>query len=226
MPKGGEITIETGIKPEGVSVIITDTGEGMSPDTASRIFEPFFTTRGYATGKGLGLCDVHNIMHEHSGTVAVHSTKLGEGSCFEIILPFHDFSQDDENKAKSLSKMTPNILWVDDEALIREIGFDMLESLNYDATMAESGKQALEFMANNDYDILLSDIGMPEMDGWQLISKVHELYPKKMKIVVISGWGAQITDEQIAKHQVNCVLPKPVKMSELKKVIEEVLAKS
>ena len=221
MPNGGEITIETSLIADNVSIKITDTGEGMTQDTVNRVFEPFFTTRGYAAGKGLGLVEVYNITHEHSGTVTVLSAKLGEGSCFEITLPLHDFNQSDDDQDMVLDNVIPNILWVDDEALIREIGFDMLESINCSATTAESGKQALELLASHDYDLLLTDIGMPEMDGWQLINKVHELYPNKMKIVIISGWGAQITNEQIAKNKVNSVLPKPVKMSELKKVIDE-----
>ena len=221
MPNGGEITIETGIKEEGVSIKISDTGEGMELDMVNRVFEPFFTTRGYAAGKGLGLCDVYNITHEHSGTVTVLSTKLGEGSCFEILLPMHDFSQYDDNQQLTLNNVIPNILWVDDDPLIREISHDMLESINCSATTAESGKRALELLENNDYDMILSDIGMPEMNGWQLISKVNELYPNKMKIVVISGWGAQITDEQIKNHKVDGVLPKPVKMSELKRTIDK-----
>ena len=221
MPTGGVISIETFAKEDTVYLQITDNGEGMTEEVAKRVFEPFFTTRGFDAGKGLGLCGVYNIINEHGGKINILSTKVAEGTTFEITLPRLKIAENIGEKSDLKKDGKPTILWVDDDAMIRQIGYDMLTIIDYDVTMANGGAEALDILTKKDFDILLSDIGMPGMSGWQLMDKVNELYPNKFKRVLISGWGDQVTDEQKHEHHIDYVLAKPVKMNQMKKLLEE-----
>ena len=222
MPKGGKINFETGSYEAGVFLRVSDTGEGMSEEIIERIFEPFFTTKGYDAGKGLGLSGSYNIINEHKGSIKVFATKPGSGTTMEIILPYHVFPEE-EIKTDSRVNKNPEILWVDDDALIRHIANDMLSIIGYTVTLVESGEEALEILKNKDFDIMLTDIGMPGMSGWQLVDIVNEQYRGKMKIALISGWGDQITEQQKNEHQVDFVLSKPIKISQLKNLLEKAL---
>jgi len=220
IPGDGSIVIKTGTNDAGVYIRLTDSGEGMNEEVARRVFEPFYTTRGFETGKGLGLCVVYNIIAEHSGTVRVVSTKLGEGTTFEVTLPYHLFPERVPDP-KDLDMPKPRILWVDDDDFIRQIGLEMFEIMGYDITMAESGEQALLKLKEEHFDVLLSDIGMPNMNGWQLMKTVNELYPDKYKRVLISGWGDQYSKEQAAMHKIDRIITKPVKIQQLQKLIKD-----
>jgi signal transduction histidine kinase/CheY-like chemotaxis protein len=219
MPNGGKIDIETKLVDDKVIINIIDTGEGMDPEVAKRVFEPFFTTKGYTFGKGLGLSGVLNIITEHEGTIRIAATKKGVGTTIEIILPANT---DDAtaNEVAAAPRGKPRILWVDDEALIREVGAEMLEGLGYEALTADGGAAGLALLENEHIDIIVSDIGMPEMDGWQFLDIVNQKYPGKYILTVVSGWGSQITDEQKDNAKVSVVMSKPVKLSEMKAMLE------
>jgi signal transduction histidine kinase len=220
MPDGGVITIESKSHNNQVIINIKDNGTGMDEEVAKRAFEPFFTTKGYTFGKGLGLSGVHNIISEHSGTIRIASTKKGVGTTIEISLPANPDKGSNARIVKKAPAGKPRILWVDDEALIREIGSEMLDGLGYDAKTADGGAAALELLATEHFDIIITDIGMPEMDGWQLLGFVNERYPNKFKLVVVSGWGSQITEEQKSSQNVLVVMSKPVKLAEMKALLE------
>ena len=233
MPEGGTITVETGIKPEGIYLHISDTGIGMTEEVRNKIFQPFFSTKSFNIGKGLNLFSAYNIIKEHSGSLNLLFSEKDVGTKFEILLPFHEFleelaivkverADETEDKAKTPGKKSDlRILWVDDDEMIRSIIEDFVEVIGYSVTLAENGEHALEIMAENDFNILITDIGMPKMSGWQLIERVNELYPNKMKIYVVSGWGNQISDEEKDKFGVEIVLSKPVKLSQLKSILEQ-----
>ncbi len=87
MPEGGEITIKTGIKTEGVFLTCTDSGIGMDQETKLKIFQPFYTTKGYKTGRGLGMSGVYSVVKEAGGSVKVKNTIIGKGTTIEIVLP-------------------------------------------------------------------------------------------------------------------------------------------
>jgi signal transduction histidine kinase/CheY-like chemotaxis protein len=222
MPDGGDIHIETKSSGTDICIYIIDTGEGMTDEEQKRAFEPFFTTRGYTAGKGLGLSSVLNIISEHGGSIRIISSKKGEGTTIEIVLPGIQVDQTTTTISNQKKKEKPFILWVDDDSLIREIGFEILQSLGYEAMMAESGAVALEILENDcdRYDIILSDIGMPEMDGWQFIAKVDELYPGKYIKAMITGWGAQIEDEKKNEFGLFTILSKPIKLADMKTMLE------
>ncbi|MCL2063243.1 MAG: response regulator [Candidatus Cloacimonetes bacterium] len=224
MSNNGIISFETNKNEQGVYLLISDTGCGIKSDKFSQIFEPFYSTKSLDIGKGLGLSFVYNVMTEHKGNVKVVSSSAEKGTTFELFLPYFDPSeteeQDPTNK-KIIQK--PKIMWVDDDSMIRETAEEMMNIIGYDVDMAEGGEEALELFKNKKYDILLSDIGMPKMNGWQLVEKVNELYRENLKVALITGWGDQITEAQKKQYQIDYVLSKPVKIQQLQKLIEDFL---
>jgi len=220
----GEITISTGADADFVYVTISDTGVGMKNDVSTKIFEPFFTTKGQDKGKGLGLVDVKNIISEHEGTINVVSTHPEKGTEIEIILPIREIPIEPEIMHGEQRKESPTILWIDDEEDIREIGSEMLSFFGQNVILSACGIEAMDILSQNDVDIIITDIGMPNMNGWELLEKIETKYPNKYKKAVVSGWGDLITDEQKEKNKVDAVLGKPINIDQLRKLIKQLWA--
>jgi CheY-like chemotaxis protein len=224
MPKGGTITIQAQINTENEQVVldITDTGLGMDDDTKKRIFQPFFTTKGLELGRGLGLSSVFGIIKSHNGQIFVKDTSIGAGTVFEIVLPLCNMKNLELEKGDvENEEIFFAVLWVDDEPEILKPSKMMLERMGHRADIANSAHQALEILQNNQYDLLITDIGMPEMNGWQLIDAIRGKYDN-MKIVIISGWGSDISPEKMQEHGVNYVLEKPISKKNLISLFEEI----
>ncbi len=222
MPNGGTIRFRTYVDGDRVCISITDTGMGMDEQTESRIFQPFFTTKGFEQGKGVGMSNAYSIINEHQGRIFVDHTSPGEGTTLNVILPRAQRSVDSNNKPESVANGSAQVLWVDDEEFIRSFGSEMLASLNHHADTATSGTEALEILEKNRYDLLITDLGMPGMNGWQLAEQVKDKYPD-MIIVFITGWGEEVTTEQREQYGVWRILSKPVSLEQLKKLVGEVL---
>ena len=234
MNRDGLIKFETRRDEQGVFLQISDTGCGIKEDKFSKIFEPFYSTKSLDIGKGLGLSFVYNVITEHKGSIKVLSSSPEKGTVFEIFLPLYDLGESEiATQNKTIIKEKPVIMWVDDDPLIRETAGEMMNIIGYDVDMVEGGEEALELFKTKKYDILLSDVGMPRMNGWQLVDKVNELYRspdsqseknENLKITLITGWGDQITEAQKKQYNIDFVLSKPVKLQQLKKLIEDLLS--
>lgn len=224
MPEGGIINIVTRKKGEGVYVTIADTGIGMDEVTRLKIFQPFFTTKGFDVGRGLGMSGVYSIMKECGGGIFVKETGLDKGTIIELVFPLNEQEVRKEEKdtaAKVLNKeVALRVLWVEDEALIRLNSKRMVKSMGHKCDIASSGKKALEYLNKNTYDIVITDIGMPEMNGWQLADKIKEKFGGKIKIAVISGWN--IEEKEKIAHGIKWVLEKPFQIDNLRKLFEDV----
>jgi len=224
MPEGGKLTFKTGISDEGVYARITDTGMGMSEDTKKRVFQPFYTTKGFELGRGLGMSSVYSIFTEHKGTIRVKKSEIGKGTTMEVILPFGTIKKEKplEEATSSEGALAGRILWVDDNEPIRDYGQSILEKLGYSPDIVASGEEALKLMESNKYDLVITDIGMPGMSGWQLAEKINENH-KGTKIAVLTGWGAEVTDEQKQKHGVGYVIGKPVNRKQIGDLVREAI---
>jgi CheY-like chemotaxis protein len=205
MPNGGNLTIEAkdveideeyaksheGIKPgKYVMLSVADTGIGISPDIREKIFEPFFTTREEGKGTGLGLSTVIGIVKQHNGYISVDS-ELGRGSVFKVYLPAAAGKVKEKEKEAPviLKEGAETVLVVDDDSTIRNLVVDKLEPLGYTILLAESGEDALDVIDKNNGTIalLLTDVVMKDMNGWDLAEKVKCKWPDK-RIVFISGY--------------------------------------
>ncbi len=194
----------------------------MDEETKTRVLQPFFTTKGFEQGKGLGMSTSYAIVKEHGGEIYVKETVLGKGTSIEIMLPYSKRKENRLEDAVSGYEGSARVLWVDDEKVIRNMGKDLLETLKHSADIAESGEEALSLLRNNRYDLMITDVGMPNMSGWQLAKRIKGNYPE-MKVAVVTGWGADVSNEEKEKHGVGYVLGKPIDMDQLKHMVGEVL---
>lgn len=212
-----------------VLLSITDTGTGMDEETREKIFEPFYSTKG-DRGTGLGLSQVYGFIERSRGAIKVYS-EVGLGSRLTIYFPRHLENKDDEDNdginhtkvnAKEKLAGTETILVVDDETGLRNLTSEMLRQQGYQVFCAKTGKEALELLEQEEIDLLLSDVIMPEMDGYQLSAIVKEKYPS-VKIQLASGFSdgrhVKVSDDTLHKN----LLHKPYHSEQLLKVIRELL---
>jgi CheY-like chemotaxis protein/anti-sigma regulatory factor (Ser/Thr protein kinase) len=222
--KEGKIKIETEILNNNVIIRIIDTGKGMDEETRSRIFQPFFSTKGFESGRGMGMSGAYSIIKEHNGEIYVKETLPDKGTTIEISLPI---SLEDEKKVEPqkipISKDITKILWVDDDPLIRNLASEILESLGIEGDLTDSGLKALKLLEGKQYDLVITDIGMPGMSGWELCDIINEKHNSKMKIAVVSGWGAEVDEETMEQHGVSYVVEKPFKIKQLQELINKAM---
>jgi hemerythrin-like metal-binding protein len=174
-----------------VLMTITDSGSGMDQETRQRIFDPFFSTKG-ELGTGLGMSQVYGFVQQFGGDIHIDS-EPGRGTSIAIYLP--RYLQTDHLPAAAdelVEEQHPTghetILVVDDEAALCELASEILIAYGYRVFSADSGKLALEILAREPIDLLLSDVIMPGMDGYQLAEVVVRDYPQ-VKIQMVSGFS-------------------------------------
>ena len=241
MPEGGHLSFKTynlhinsvdaqvlNISPgDYIKLSISDTGIGMTKDIASHIFEPFFTTKD-EKGTGLGLSQVYSFVEQSKGTIKVYSEQ-GLGTCFSIFLPRQDEKlnikgTDDYQEKQNTNTYngTGKILIVDDEDAIRNISHLILTNHGYDVVEAENAKKALKIIEEENIDVVVSDVIMPDMDGYELAHIIHYKYPH-IKIQLCSGFadarGLSVTNESLF----NKLLQKPFSSQELLQSIKDLL---
>ena len=241
MKEGGILTIETANlyldkafcnshlgATEGMNVLlrVTDTGEGMSPETVARIFEPFFTTKETGKGTGLGLASVYGIVHNHKAYIECIS-KVGHGTTFRVYfpamkgsppLPVKDFVERD------IPGGHETVLLVDDEATIREIGREILSTYGYTVLTAASGEDGLSLyrQEGGGIDIIIMDLNMPGMGGFKCMQALKEEDPD-CRILVASGYTPAEYLQQATALGAEGFLSKPFQMTALLRKIRETL---
>lgn len=217
MPEGGEINIKTSTNAEYVYICFTDNGDGMAAETKLKVFQPYYSTKGLELGRGLGMSGAYGIVKKHKGDIVVKFSELAKGTTIEITLPIQPTQQ---NVSKSISREEETskdslaILWVDDDRGIREGASDLLEFMGHHCETASSGENALQALSNKTFDVVFTDIGMPEMNGWELADSIRNEFGNAIKIIVVSGWDI----EEKAKEQcyIDSTLQKPFDMKQLK----------
>jgi len=208
-----------------VCLTVADTGPGMDTSVISRIFEPYFSTKEIGKGTGLGLAVVHGIVKSYNGDIKVYS-ETGEGTAFHVYLPVIK-SQVETGEADAgapVPKGTERILLVDDEDPIIRMEKQMLERLGYDVTERTSSIEALEaFRASPDkFDLVITDMTMPNMTGIQLSQRLLEIRPDIL-IIICTGFSTKVDDAKATAAGIRGYVMKPVIMSEIAKKIREVL---
>ncbi len=208
------------ISDKEIRVMLEDNGSGMSAETRNKIFEPFFTTKG-AKGTGLGLSVTYGIIARHKGSIKVDS-ELGRGTKFIITLPVIA-SQPAQTKTPVAKPGQPRkLLIVDDDEAFREVLAGILSSSGHEADTAADASTALEMLGNKKYDLVITDLGMSGLSGWELADALHKLYPD-VRVVMATGWGADLDRENLAAHHVDGLIGKPFKVDEILRVIESIL---
>ena len=188
MPEGGSLHICCKHNGERLRLRFADTGIGMEEDVRERVFEPFYTTKG-ALGTGLGLAVSYGIIERHEGLISVDS-KLGRGTTFYIDLPRAESTGTSQRQHRPTAQTASlSVLVVDDEKFVRETLAEMLEDLDHKVVTVDGGREALERVASNDFDLVFTDLAMPEMDGWETARAIRQQRPE-LPVVLVTGYGA------------------------------------
>ena len=207
MPEGGHCSVRLGAAGEWATVSVRDTGIGMEEDTRRRVFEPFFTSKG-PRGTGLGLAVSWGIVTRHGGTIEVESTP-GEGSTFVVRLPV-PVALPDSVTGVTVPPPTHSarVLIIEDEPEVQAVLADMLRDAGYVVTVAKDGSTGLEACEAEAMDIVLSDISMPGLSGWDVAARLRSQFPAT-PIGFVTGWGDQLDPERLTRTGVSFVIAKP-----------------
>lgn len=240
MPKGGRLTIETGVeeldsefvKAHGYGSVgsyaffsMTDTGVGMDTEVKKRIFEPFFTTKSLGKGTGFGLSIAYGIVKEHNGYITVDST-LGKGTTFKVYLPFEETG--------SLGTMletvpieregTETLLVADDDEGVRKFTRGVFEGFGYTVVTAKDGEEAVKkFKASKGgIDLLILDVIMPNMNGKETYEAIREIQPG-IRALFASGYNEEVIQKKGLLDDGSNFILKPTSPKELLKQVRAIL---
>jgi len=224
MPKGGTLRIRTRLGDHRHAVItVADTGMGMSDDVRKKVFDPFFTTKG-EEGTGLGLSVSHSIVERHGGDLKVDS-RPGEGTTFTIILPIGmNPTSEAAQSGESGAERTGRILLVDNDPQVLMILGEMLKDGGHHVLPVPSGPEALRVFVPSGFDLVITNVGMPEMSGWDVAEQIRARDPN-VPVIFITGWGLQEEDQARCRRLgITALLFKPVPPPELLRKVQVALA--
>jgi PAS domain S-box-containing protein len=234
MPEGGNLAMRTRIWPSSpnasetihngcVAVEVADTGMGMDEDTRRRCLEPFFTTKG-ERGTGLGLAMVYGIAKRHSADIEIESV-LSQGTTMRLIFPLPSAPM--QSSAPSMLRATSQsrlrILIVDDDPLLIKSLRDILETDGHQIVAANGGQAGIEaFRAaqarHENFEIVITDLGMPYVDGRKVAAAVKGMSPST-PVILLTGWGQRLVAEGDIPQDVDKVINKPPKLHELREAL-------
>lgn len=223
LPRGGEIRVQSCMNTEWAVITIEDTGGGIPLSIQDRIFDPFFTTKG-PQSTGLGLSVSYGIINRHHGTITAESME-GKGTAFTIKLPISGKADTKEDLREKVIPMQgrhkkARILVIDDEADVRELLRDILSDAGHDVEMAHNGCEGIEMFEKQPYDLVLTDLGMPVMSGWEVAGKIRQMN-KCVPIALVTGWNVVLDDAALHSSGVNLVVHKPFQVDQVLNLVKE-----
>jgi CheY-like chemotaxis protein len=201
----------------------------MDEKTRQRCLEPFFSTKAQRGGTGLGLAMVYGMIQRHDGTIEIDSSP-GRGTCFRLTFPIREKSS---QTARDVSpqvkpKRSLHILCIDDDAQVRQLLDDCLTHFNHRVMVATGGEQGMELFRaaaqkNQPYEVVITDLGMPKMDGHQVARTIKAESPNT-PVIMMTGWGTIMREEGETTSEVDAVIGKPPRMKELNELLLRVTA--
>ncbi|HET9490895.1 MAG TPA: GAF domain-containing protein [Methylomirabilota bacterium] len=222
MPEGGRLTLTTGVDEGRVFCAITDTGIGMSDDVRQRIFDPFFTTKG-ERGTGLGLSVVYGIIGRHNGEIDVQS-RAGQGTTFTLRFPTGEPADRETVAAIGTAplKSSGRILVIDDETDVGDVLRDLLTRDGHSVVVCHDAEAGLRQFQAEAFDLVITDLGMPEVSGWEVARQVKLARPET-RVAMVTGWGDRIDLAEAEARGVDFVVAKPFKRDQIREVIAAAL---
>lgn len=209
---------------EWVELIVTDTGVGMPPAVQARLFEPFFTTKGMR-GTGLGLSMVYGIVSRHEGEITVQSAE-GQGTTITMRLPVAKVATTEVVPPPAAPPPITRplvLLVIDDEPLLAQTLADLLRILGHEAVIATSGEDGLTRLAAEHFDLVLTDLGMPTMSGWEVAQAVKARWPQ-LPVILVTGWGDAVERDRLDGTGVDLILAKPYTVAQLTHALTQAVA--
>ncbi len=208
---------------EVIRITVVDNGPGIPANIIGRIFEPYFTTKASGTGLGAGLAVSLGIIEAHDGTLTVECPG-NAGTLFTIELPAisPELQRYDADIAAEEHTRQLSILVIDDEESIRETLAEILESEAHQVTLAASGHEALERIDASPFDVILSDIRMPDMGGFALYEAIQGRWPdQSARVIFVTGDTLTPSLSQWAGQRGCPVIEKPFLPSEVRRFVAE-----
>jgi PAS domain S-box-containing protein len=231
MSWGGTLTFRTYKKRRTVFLEVRDDGEGMDRQTRERCLEPFFTTKQEGAGTGLGLSVVYGAMQRHGGDLEIESAP-GEGTTVRLVFPLYPRTGDEAVPAPA-EEVRPSrplrVLLIDDDPLVRELMREMLEGDGHRTEVAETGKTGLQCFADSirgdghgeRFDAVITDLGMPDMDGRRVARGVKRMCPDT-PVILLSGWTQRSVEKDQQYPEMDYTLKKPPKILQLRRALAAV----
>lgn len=219
---------------EYVMVSVEDSGCGIPKESIKSIFEPFYTTKSHMSGTGLGLSTVYGVIHQSNAHIFVKS-KIGKGTKFMILFPRHEFKYEDKTEEPVIIPQknyidsdvmgSGTIVLVEDEDAIRIFAKNVLTNKGYTVIDYASAKDAYDEITKEDvqFDLLLTDVLMPEMSGPSLVTKLKEIRPT-LKVVFISGYAEEAFTEEYGDKRDFNFLAKPFSLKQLLATVKVVIS--
>src|SRR5262249_26344733 len=220
MPHGGTITLGAGVKARRVFLSVRDTGVGMDAESRRRCFDPFFTTKGVA-GTGLGLTLSWSVAQRLGGGLNVVS-ELGHGSTFTLWLPAVSAPTDSLTPEQSSAPFASRrILLIDDQPEVAETLSGLLTYLGHHVVTTNDGWEGLSRLQHEPFDTVVTDLGMPGLDGRGVAQQAKQIAPQ-VRVILLTGWGEEMIANGDQPEGVDRVVAKPVSMDQLREVLAAV----
>jgi signal transduction histidine kinase len=212
-PDGGALTLE--LAPSGedrLTLTVADSGVGMSANVQRRALDPFFTTKGSGK-KGLGLALAYGVVTRHGGFIELDS-QLGRGTRVHVRLPAAGATGEHSvvSRAPPVPAATPGgrrVLLVEDDPDNREAMASLLALGGFVVTAADCGAAGVRAFSAGSFDVVLTDLGLPDMDGWEVAGEIKRAAPE-MPIALITGWGLNLDRDEIRRRGVDLLVKKPL----------------
>jgi CheY-like chemotaxis protein len=222
MPSGGELILSTRLDDQSVHLSVSDNGSGMDDETRHKIFDPFFTTKAPGRGTGLGLSTVYGIVQQAGGVIDFE-TSIGGGTTFHIELPRTEripevTTPDPQGNPTGVE----TILLVEDETVVRNLIEESLESFGYHVISAATPRDALAAADLHTFDLLVTDVVMPEMNGREL-AELLELTRPDLRVLYTSGYASHVLLEDGVLSEATNFLQKPFPLDALARKVRDVL---
>lgn len=219
LPDGGKIEISTTVENGWAALTVRDNGIGIPEEKLGKVFEPFFTTKGFK-GTGMGLASSLGLVKGHGGDISV-SSKKGEGTVFKVMLPLADTAMNtDSQEYDNAFPWKLKILIIDDHQQLVDMLQQGFTFLGQQALAATSGQQGIDLFDQNEVDLVISDLGMPDVNGWKVgkhIKDKCEAENRKRPIfLLLTGWGDSVVNSDLIKESgVDQVIKKPINIQQL-----------
>ncbi|MBD3292184.1 MAG: PAS domain S-box protein [Armatimonadia bacterium] len=221
---GGWLSISSRLKGGAIEVRLSDDGPGMNEVQASRAFDPFFTTKSVNEGTGLGLSVSEGIVRRHNGSISLETSE-GEGATFTVRLPVQAVPEADEgqDRGKPVETDSLRVLVVDDERPLLELVHKALTAFGHKVDAVSNATRALDLLDERSYDVVLSDLRMPGMDGESFHAHVLERWPRLAdRFVLVTGDTVAVESGVLSQYEGTRVICKPFTLQQLRDLVTEV----